>query len=122
GSTSVECSDCLCITTVGGQDDDASVGEFTSDGQNCIGPAHERHLQIHQRYVRAMGTELLNRFASITGFRDDKHVRFATEDSGDSFAQHRMVIYSQDSNRTIGAHNCSPIDAVQDGEKTNPSL
>src|SRR5262245_40649393 len=58
-----------------------------------------------------MSSELLDRFTSVTGFRDDNHVRFALEDGGDPFAQHRVVIHSENPNGIIGVHSSLLIDA-----------
>ncbi len=54
---------------------------------------HQRHLHVHQSDVWTMGPELLNRFTSIIGFRDYKHIRFAGQDGRDPFAQYGMVVY-----------------------------
>src|SRR5262245_14118348 len=51
-----------------------------------------------------MSSELLDRFMSVTGFLADNHVRFAFEDGGDPFAQHRMVINSENPNGIVGVH------------------
>src|SRR5262249_3203111 len=56
------------------------------------------------------------RFMSVTGFRDDNHVRFAFEDGGDPFAQHRVVIHCENPNGIVGVHSSSLIDARRPAE------
>jgi hypothetical protein len=47
----------LHIALVGGQHDDASLGEFAKNGVDGIQAAHVGHLQIHQRDVGSMLAE-----------------------------------------------------------------
>jgi hypothetical protein len=106
GSASFKGPDCLYIAAVGGQDNDTGVRKVLANGQNCVGTVHNRHLQIHESYVRTMMTELLDRFWSVTGFRYESYVRFTRKDCGDPFAQYRMVVDRKNSNGGADAHRC----------------
>jgi hypothetical protein len=52
-----------------------------------------------------MSAELVDGFASITGFGDKDHVRLARQYRGDPFAQHGMIIHRQNSNLISSRHN-----------------
>src|SRR5579864_2538447 len=97
----------LYIAAVRGQNDNPGVGKFLADGKNRFTATHERHLQIHKRDIRTMYAELLDRLASIAGFRDKNHVRLAGENRGDPFAQYRMIVYAQNSNWISPSHDFS---------------
>jgi hypothetical protein len=51
-----------------------------------------------------MRAELLDRLASIAGFRDKNHVRLARENRGDPLTQYRMIVYAQNSNLISSSH------------------
>src|SRR5262245_13833002 len=75
GSTGGESARGLRVTTVGGQHNDASVGELFTDPENCVGPIHDRHLEVHQSYIRMMRAELLDCFLAITGLGNHNDIR-----------------------------------------------
>src|SRR5256885_12280714 len=62
--TRFERTDRLGVTTISSQHNDTSVWKLLTNSYNCISPVHDRHLQIHQRYVGTMDTQLLNPFTS----------------------------------------------------------
>jgi len=55
-------------------------------------------LQIHQRDVWTMGTELLDRFAAVRGFGDQSHIRLRADEYGDALPYEGMVVNRQNSN------------------------
>jgi hypothetical protein len=79
--------------------------KILANGQNCIDPIDQRHLQVHKSYVWLMGAKLLDRLASITGLCDHDHIRFGFEDGGDPFPNQRMVVGGKNSNWVVGGHN-----------------
>jgi hypothetical protein len=56
-------------------------------------------LQIHERDVRLVRSELLDRFAPIRRFGDYTHVRLPTHERSNSSAQNRMIVHRQNPNR-----------------------
>jgi len=68
--TCLDGSQNLHIAGIGGQDDDAGVGKFGPNSDHGIQATQFRHQQVHQRDVRAVHTEQINRFLAIRRFRD----------------------------------------------------
>jgi hypothetical protein len=53
--------------------------------------------------------ELLDRVATVGSFRDQRHIRLDSNETGDAFAHQRMVVDHQNSNpRAAAAHEASP--------------
>ena len=50
-------------------------GKLVANGDDGIDAVHLRHLQVHQRDIRPMRPELLDRLAAIGGLGDQIHVR-----------------------------------------------
>ena len=67
------------------------------------------HLQIHQRYIWTMRSELFDGFPSVGRLRNQLHVSFRVDQRCDSLAKERVVVDAKDSNRLrIAAHDfCS---------------
>jgi len=57
-----------------------------------IQAVHLRHLQVHEREVRPMGAELLNRFAAIRRFANQRQIRFGTDQDGDALSHQNMIV------------------------------
>jgi hypothetical protein len=62
-----------------------------------------------------VNAELFERFSPVAGLSDENHVVFARKHSGDSLAQHRMIVYGQDSNRVAVIHDGSHRRAFGNG-------
>ena len=75
-----ECANNLYITFVGRQDNDSRIREFSPNRDDGIEAIHLRHLEIHQRDVGSMLTELLHSLAPIRGFGDQSHIGLSTEE------------------------------------------
>src|ERR1700687_217850 len=75
--TSCSCFECaknLYITLVGRQHNDLSIGKFCQNCDDRIEAVHLRHLQVHERDVRAMRTELLDCLAPIRCLGHQSHI------------------------------------------------
>src|ERR1700689_4723087 len=68
--TSFKSAQHLDIACVRRQDNDSGVGEFAADADDCLDAVQGRHLEIHQRYIRPVQSELFDRFLSVGSFRD----------------------------------------------------
>jgi hypothetical protein len=73
----------LDIAGIRGQHDDASFGKLAANREHRIQTVHLRHLQVHQRDVRAVRTELLNRFSPVRRLRNQTHIRLSGHQRGD---------------------------------------
>ncbi len=69
----------LHIALVGRQYDDLRIGKFSSNRGDGIEAIHLRHLQVHERDVWAMRTELLKRLASIRCLGHQSHIGLRTD-------------------------------------------
>src|SRR6516165_1069245 len=81
--TGLERSQNVYVARIGGQHDDACLGKFAADCNDGIEAGHLRHLQVHVCNVGPVGPELLDGIASIVGFGDQLHVRFASHEACD---------------------------------------
>jgi hypothetical protein len=68
------------------------LGKFVANGVYRVQSVHLGHLQVHQRDVRAVHAELLNRLPSIRRFRNQIHVRLAAQQRCDSLPEHRVIV------------------------------
>lgn len=89
----------LDVSRVGGEHDDAGIGEFPENGDHGIQAIHFRHLQVHEGYVGMVLAKLLDRLTPIRSFANELHIRLTTDEPGDSFSQDRMVVDRQNPNR-----------------------
>ena len=87
----------LRIAGIGSQHDDARVRKLASDRADRVEPAHLGHLQIHERDVRTVRPELLNRFTSGRRFRHERHVRLCREQPGDALAHDGVIVDAENS-------------------------
>src|SRR6266478_7531122 len=69
--TSFKSAQHLDVACVSRQDNDARIGEFGSNADDCLDAIQGRHLEIHQRYIRPVHPELIDCLLSIGGFRDE---------------------------------------------------
>src|ERR1700761_5128237 len=67
------------VARMGRQDDNSCVGELAANGADRIDTAHLRHLQIHERDVRTMFSELFERLTSVRSFPNQLHVRLSVD-------------------------------------------
>ena len=100
-----ECPVGLGVAAISGQHDNACVRKFPANCNNRFTATHDWHPQVHQRNVRTMSAELLDRVASISRFPDKDHVRLARENRSDPFAEYRMIVYGQNSNLISSSHH-----------------
>src|SRR5262249_30707847 len=75
-----------------------------ADPRDGFSATHVWHTQVHERYVRSMLAETLDRLAGVGGFRYQAHIGLSLEDRGDSLAYQRMVIDAQYVDQTRVAH------------------
>ena len=68
-------------------------GKLAANRAHRVDAAHLRHLQVHQRDVRLMLAEQLDRLTSVGGFRDQFHIRLTRDQRGDAFADDGMIVY-----------------------------
>ena len=97
--TSFKSAQHLDVACVRRQDDDSGVGEFASNADDCLDAVQGRHLEIHQRYIRPVQSELFDSFLSVGGFRDQLHVGFSVDQRCDPFAEEGMVVDRKNPNR-----------------------
>ena len=81
-STGLEGAENVHIALVGRQHDDSCIRELRSNGDERVEAIHLRHLNVHQRHVRTVRAELLDRFATVGGFCDHGHIRLNSHDCG----------------------------------------
>jgi len=75
------------------QDDNSCVGELGANRTNRVDAAHFRHLQIHERDIRAMVSKLFERLASVRRFPNHLYVRLRVDQGSNALAKERMVVY-----------------------------
>ena len=91
--------------------------ELRPNGDERVEAIHLRHLQVHQRHVRTMRAELLDRFATVGGLCDQGHIRLDPHETGDPFAHEWMVVHRENPNgRAAAAHDASPPTCAGDLE------
>src|SRR5262249_20879987 len=75
-----------------------------------IEPVHLGHLEIHERDVRTMGTELLDSFLPVRTLGNHFHVCLARHQRRDAAAQDGMIVNSEDPN-DVGRrdHELAPV-------------
>src|SRR5262249_32570216 len=88
----LESAEGLNVTAVRSQYDDTSIGKLVTDRDNRVGTAHSRHLDVHQRHVRALSAELLNRVAAVRALRHHDHIGLAGYERLDSGTEERMIV------------------------------
>ena len=97
------------IALVGRQHDDFCIGELRSNGEERVEAIHLRHLNVHQRHVRPVRAELLDRVPTVGGVCDHRHIRLNPDQTGDPFAHDGMVVDRENPNGRAGvAHDASP--------------
>jgi hypothetical protein len=74
----------LDIARVGGEHDDAGVGELRADRDRGLDPVQVRHLEVHQGDVGEEPAELFDRFASVNGLADERDVGFVSDERRDT--------------------------------------
>ena len=85
------------------------IRKLRSNGDERVEAIHLRHLHVHQRHVRTMRAELLDRLATVGGFCDHRHIRLDRHETGDPFAHQWMVVDRENPNwRAVAAHDASP--------------
>src|SRR5271167_4341026 len=89
----LECAKDLYIAFVRRQHDDFRVGKFCPNCDDRIQAVHLRHLQVHERDVRAMRTELLDCLTPIRGFGDQSQLTFGTDEYSYALAYENMIVH-----------------------------
>ena len=81
------------------------VGKFIANRNERIDAVHFRHLQVHQRDIRVVRSELLNGIASVGCLAHQNHIGLNAYQTGDSLPHDWMVVNRKNSNlRDAGAH------------------
>ena len=83
-------------------------GNSRSNGDERVEAIHLRHLNVHQRHVRTVRAELLDRVATVGGFCDHRHVWLNPHETGDPFAHDWMIVDGENPNRRAAGHDASP--------------
>src|SRR3989454_5687233 len=103
--TSFKSAQHLDVACVRRQDNDAGIGEFGSNTDDCLDAVQGRHLEIHQRYIRPVQSELVDSFLPVRGFRHQLHIGFTVDECCDPLAEDSMVVDGEDPNGVrIDAH------------------
>src|SRR5208283_2996271 len=109
-SASFDCPQHLGIPGIRSQHDDPRFRSFVPNRNQRVQPAHYGHLDVHQRNVRPLGPELLDRFASIRSFANHAHIRLTTDEICNTLTDDWMVVGHQNPNRTrLVANNFFPV-------------
>ena len=93
--TSCSCFECaknLYIAFVRRQHNDFCFRKFAPNGDDRIEAVHFRHLQVHERDVRPMCTELLDSLAPIGCFGDQSHIGLRVEEYGYALPYKNMIV------------------------------
>src|SRR2546430_12669059 len=85
----------IFITVEGCKHDDASVLILLSDFFDSADAVELRHPQIEKRHVGAMLLPQIDRFATIRGFAEYRHVRFASHQRNHTFPYDSVVVGDQ---------------------------
>src|SRR5271165_1739287 len=98
----------LDIASISGQHDDSCVRELAANCPHCIEAVQLRHLQVHERDVGNVFSELFDRLTPVGGFRDQLHIRLTGDECGNALAEEGVVVYGKYSNQArIIAHESS---------------
>src|SRR5688572_325964 len=107
-SAGLESAENMYIALVRRQHDDPCVRKLRSNGDERVEAIHLRHLNIHQRHVRMVRTESLDRFATVGGLCYHRHIRLNPNETGDPIAHHGMVVHRENlDGRAVYAHDTS---------------
>ena len=98
-STGLQGAEDVHIALVCRQHDDSCLRELRPNGDERVEAIHLRHLNVHQRHIRAVHAELLDRFSTIRRFGDHGHIRLNFHQTGDPLAHEWMVIDRENPNR-----------------------
>ena len=82
----------LCVAFVRRQHNNFRFGKFLADRDDGIQAVHLRHLQVHERDVRPMRTELLYSLAPIGCFGDQSHIGLSVEEYSYALPYENMVV------------------------------
>ena len=97
-----ECAKDLYIAFLGRQHDYLRIGKFCSNRDDGIEAIHLRHLHIHERDIRTMRTELLDRLTSIRGFGYQSQIRFTTDEYGYTLSYENMIVHCKNPYWSVG--------------------
>src|SRR5271165_2920219 len=95
-----ECPKNLYIAFVGRQYDDFRIRKFCTNRDDGIEAVHLWHLQVHQRDVRAMCTELLDCLTPIRGFCNQSQITFGTDEHSYALSYENMIVHCENPDLT----------------------
>src|SRR5262249_33203382 len=98
------------IAGIGGENDDSCFRELGANRADGVDAVHLRHLKVHQRDIRTVLPELFHRLAPVRGFADHLQIRLTRDQRSDAVAEHRMVIYRENSNHVFSLSWAWPRD------------
>ena len=107
-STGLQGAQNVHIALVGRQHDHFCIRKLGSNGDERVEAIHLRHLNVHQRHIRTVRAELLDRFPPVGSFCDHGHIRLNSHETGDPFAHHWMVVDRENANPGAVGHDASP--------------
>src|SRR6266699_2106398 len=91
--------------------DNPGVGEFCSDGNHRVDTTLVRKSKVHECYVWVVLPELLDGFLRAGRLSYQHHIRLIVDDCGETFAQQRMIIHTENTDLSSFRHRgCSPPD------------
>ena len=72
--------------------DNLRIGKFSPNRSDGVEAVHLRHLQVHNRDIRAMRTELLDCLAPIRCLGHQSHIGLRTEKHRDALPYQNMIV------------------------------
>src|SRR5262245_7134742 len=86
-------SDHLSIAAVRRQNDDPGTRKLLLDFADCLDAVQAGQLDIHERDIRSVRSDLLNGFLSTGRLRHQLHVAFSVDQGRDPSTKKRMVVH-----------------------------
>jgi len=97
----LECALHLGITGVRRQYNDASFGKLAANRVDRVDTAHIWHLQIHERDIGVVISELLDGFAPVARLRDQLHIRLGPNQPDNAVTDNRVIVRRKYSNHVL---------------------
>src|SRR5262249_49754551 len=82
----------LSIAAIRRQNDDPGTWKILQDFTDGLDPVQAGQLDVHQRHIRSVGSELLEGLLSTGSLRHQLHVILSVDQSSDPFTKKRVVI------------------------------
>src|SRR6202453_1316049 len=112
GSSRLEPAQSLYISSVGGQDNDASSGPLLANGCDRVDSVGLGHAEIHQRDVGPVHAKQGDRLVPISRLSHHGHVGLRHNCARYPTPQERMIVYRKHSDWLLVTHDRPPSRAV----------